>query len=222
MGLGREETKTISSNRSKDSEKKDKSKEENEDGFPMQPGKALRMFMGKGLTKYEQEEILDYDQVYFIGKADTKIDGSKEKGTNFGYDDSSGDYKIVTNDHIAFRYEILSSLGRGSFGQVLKVMDHKTKTKLALKIIRNKKKFEYQAKIEIKVLKDIKNHDRHDRSNIIKIIDNFIFRKHICLTFDLYSINLYELVKSNDYSGFPLDIIRRFAVQILQGLQFLK
>jgi len=38
----------------------------------------------------------------------------------------------------------------------------------------------------------------------------------------MYSINLYELLKTNSHQGFPLDIIRRFAIQILQALRFLK
>ena len=30
-----------------------------------------------------------------------------------------GDYKIIRNDHIAYRYEVVDMLGRGSFGQVI-------------------------------------------------------------------------------------------------------
>jgi len=35
---------------------------------------------------------------------------------NYGYDDDQGDYNAVTKDHIAYRYEVLDSLGSGSFG----------------------------------------------------------------------------------------------------------
>lgn len=45
------------------------------------------------------------------------------------------------NDHIAYWFEVLEPLGKGSFGQALKVYDFKTKEYYALKIIRNKKKF---------------------------------------------------------------------------------
>lgn len=216
-----EEIKTMSSHKSKSPDYSEKGTAR-EDTFPMNPGKALKLFMNNELTPYEQSEILDYKLVYFIGKTDKKIDGSKIKSNNDGYDDNRGDYKIVQHDHIGYRYEIIQVLGQGSFGQVIKVYDHKHKKNLALKIIRNKKKFEYQAKIEIKVLKDIRDNDPKDKSNIIKLIDNFVFRKHHWLTFDLFSMNLFELIKSNDYRGFPLDIVRRFAVQILQGLRFLK
>lgn len=216
-----EEIKSISSHKSKSPERQEVSSGRDE-LFPMPPGKALKLYMSSDLNAFEQGEILDYKLIYFISKTKDKIDGSKLKTNNNGYDDNRGDYKIVIGDHIAYRYEILETLGQGSFGQVIKVFDHKAKKNLALKIIRNKKKFEYQAKVEIKVLKDIKEHDLKEKSNIIKLFNNFMFRKHICLTFELFSINLYELIKSNDYNGFPLDIIRRFAVQILQGLRFLK
>lgn len=188
----------------------------------MLPEKALKLFMNTKLTTFENSEILDFKEIYFVGNTDKKVNASKLDANNNGFDDERGDYKIIINDHIAYRYEILEVLGQGSFGQVVKILDHKNKKELALKIIRNKKKFEYQAKVEIKVLKEIKDQDVKDKSNIIKLISSFEFRKHVCLTFELYSINLYELIRSNDYNGFSLDIIRRFAIQILQGLRFLK
>lgn len=46
-------------------------------------------------------------------------------------------------DHIGYRYEIVEALGSGSFGQALKCLDHSTGKELAVKIIRNKKKFQY-------------------------------------------------------------------------------
>ena len=59
---------------------------------------------------------------------------------NHGFDDENGDYHSVLKDHIAFRWEIVEFLGKGSFGQVLKCLDHKTKEMVAVKLIRNKKK----------------------------------------------------------------------------------
>jgi hypothetical protein len=88
-------------------------------------------------------------QVWFLGKADVqKIRGNPHLAkTNFGYDDERGDYVVTASDHIAYRYEVQGVLGKGSFGQVLKVLDYKTGTFKALKIIRNKKRFHHQVSV---------------------------------------------------------------------------
>lgn len=47
----------------------------------------------------------------------------------------------VLHDHMMYRYEVLEVIGKGSFGQVVKALDHKTNTLVAVKIIRNKKRW---------------------------------------------------------------------------------
>ena len=57
-----------------------------------------------------------------------------------GYDDESGSYVRVVNDHIGYRFEVVDVLGKGSFGQVIKAYDHKEQEYVGIKIIRNKKR----------------------------------------------------------------------------------
>lgn len=52
----------------------------------------------------------------------------------------------------ACRYEVHSVLGKGSFGQVLKVLDYKTGQYKALKVIRNKRRFHHQAQVRARML----------------------------------------------------------------------
>ena len=73
-----------------------------------------------------------------------------------GYDDDNGSYIKVLHDHIAYRYEIREVIGKGSFGQVVKCYDHKTKQPMAIKIIRNKKRFHHQALVEVKILDSLR------------------------------------------------------------------
>jgi len=49
-----------------------------------------------------------------------------------------------------------------------------------------------------------------------------VWRNHLCIVFELYAINLYEFIKMYDYQGFEYGLIRRFAIQLLSGLRYLK
>ena len=109
------------------------------------------------MSEYERKEILDYSSVYFVGAQSDKKSASPDRHTNnYGYDDERGDYLVVNHDQLAYRYEILDSLGKGSFGQVLSCRDHCTGESVAIKIIRNKKRFHHQALVEIKILDNLR------------------------------------------------------------------
>lgn len=95
------------------------------------------------LTAHEIKEIHEYKDIWFAGAASAVKVASAERRTgahmaacnipgtfsdplsqnsagtlqyNFGFDDSRGDLYLTANDHIAYRYEILGLLGKGSFG----------------------------------------------------------------------------------------------------------
>lgn len=126
-------------------------------------------------------------------------ENEENKIYNNGYDNADGDYMYEIGDTIQYRYEILKRLGRGAFGVVIKCFDHKQKEVVALKILKNKKKLHKQGKIEIKILETLRDGDEADSKNIIRIIENFVFRNHVCITFELLSINLYQFIKNNDF-----------------------
>lgn len=48
-----------------------------------------------------------------------------------------------------------------------------------------------------------------------------MWRRHVCIVFELLSDNLYELIIRNNYEGLSEELIRRFAIQILIGLEYL-
>jgi dual specificity tyrosine-phosphorylation-regulated kinase 2/3/4 len=110
------------------------------------------------LNIFERGEIVDYKEVFFTGtKNAKKIVGDLEQAsTNFGYDDERGDYNIVLGDHLSYRYEVIDVLGKGSFGQVVRCIDHKLGVLVAVKIIRNKKRFHQQALVEVNILQKLR------------------------------------------------------------------
>jgi len=188
----------------------------------MTPAVALKKYRDT-LSEFEQGEILDYPKVYFTGSNAHKLmKTNRSNSNNYGYDDDRGDYHIVTHDHLAYRFEVLGNLGKGSFGQVCKCFDYQENSTIAVKIIRNKKRFHQQALVEVKLLKYIKDRDPHDQANIVRMSEYFYFRNHLCIIFEIMSINLYELIKNNNFQGLSLGLIRRFAVQMLTSLRALR
>eukprot|EP00887_Chlorella_sp_A99_P003891 scaffold11.g3891.t1 len=153
---------------------------------PATPAQALQQW-GQLLTPYEKSEILRFRQVWFVGRQGTpKVQGdTMGPEPNGGYDDSRGDYLTVVGDHISYRFEVLDVLGRGSFGQVLRCVDHASGQAVALKIIRNKKRFQKQAQIEANILAVLMEQDPDDSVNIVRTLDSFTFRNHLCITFEL-------------------------------------
>jgi hypothetical protein len=147
-------TDSLPSEKTKLREKRDK--ESHPKGtIPMSPQAALKTF-GQCLSQYERTEIVEYPNIYFTAPNAPKKPASTElTGCNFGFDDDRGDYLVVMGDHLYYRYELVDSLGKGSFGQVLKCLDHKTGEHVAVKIIRNKKRFHCQALVEVKILESL-------------------------------------------------------------------
>ncbi|KAB5572668.1 hypothetical protein GE09DRAFT_679467 [Coniochaeta sp. 2T2.1] len=185
------------------------------------PQDAIRIAM---LNIYERGEIVDYNDVYFCGTQNAaKVVGDlNSDAPNFGYDDERGDYTIVPGDHLAYRYEIIDILGKGSFGQVVRCIDHKTGGLVAVKIIRNKKRFHQQALVEVNILQKLREWDPKNKYSMVNFTHNFYFRGHLCISTELLDMNLYEFIKSNAFRGFSLKLIRRFTKQLLSSLNLLK
>jgi dual specificity tyrosine-phosphorylation-regulated kinase 2/3/4 len=161
-------------------------------------------------------------QVYYVGANAAKPRPTADARENHGFDDERGDYIWAVHDHVAFRFEIVGVLGKGSFGVVTKCYDWKTKQMVALKIIRNKKRFHHQALVEVKLLEHLRDLDRENTAAIVHMREYFYFRNHMCITFEMLSINLYEFIKNNKFQGLSLALIRRIAVQLLLSLRFLR
>ncbi|XP_015711833.1 dual specificity tyrosine-phosphorylation-regulated kinase 2 isoform X1 [Coturnix japonica] len=186
----------------------------------MTPEQAMKQYMQK-LSAFEHNEIFGYTEIYFLGPNAKKRQGVIGGPNNCGYDDDQGSYIQVPHDHIAYRYEVLKVIGKGSFGQVVKAYDHKMHQHVALKMVRNEKRFHRQAAEEIRILEHLRKQDKDNNMNVIHMLENFTFRSHICMTFELLSMNLYELIKKNKFQGFSLPLVRKFAHSILQCLDAL-
>lgn len=69
---------------------------------------ALKQFRSK-LTAFEQTEILDYPEIWFLGLEAKKIEGVPGGAQNNGYDDENGSYIKVR------RYSNTAHCSTGNF-----------------------------------------------------------------------------------------------------------
>ncbi|CAK4699095.1 hypothetical protein LEN26_005286 [Aphanomyces euteiches] len=170
------------------------------------------------LTPFEVSEIVAFPLVYCIATADVKL---RNGVSNQGFDDDKGDYIVNVHDHIAYRYDVVGHLGRGSFGHVIKCYDMATRQMVAVKIVRNKQKFQEQSIVEAELLKHLNTAEGHASSNVVAMLETFTFRNHLVLVFELLSINLYEYLKLEQFRGLPIPLLKKIATDILQCLVFL-
>ncbi|KAL0487684.1 hypothetical protein AKO1_008749 [Acrasis kona] len=140
---------------------------------------------------------------------------------NNGYDDEQGNYIVQLNEEMDGRYTVQESMGKGSFGVVVKAFDRVNQELVAVKIIKNKNTFYAQAKIEIQILQDLNAKDKNNKYNIVQFKQMFQWRNHLCIVFELLSYNLYDLLKYTQFRGVSLTLIRKFAQQLLYTLHFL-
>lgn len=76
------------------------------------------LHLSKYLLRIEKNEILDYDTVYYLNLLERKVEGltTPDGVDNNGFDNEKNEYICDTHDHIAYRFEIVKRLGKGSFG----------------------------------------------------------------------------------------------------------
>ncbi|KAG8733969.1 dual specificity protein kinase kns1 [Ceratobasidium sp. 423] len=175
-------------------------------------------------------------------------------------DDKEGHYIIKQDDIIHSRYRVVRLLGQGTFGKVVEAIDmahplysaNGSRTHLransdyppnagrvAIKIIRAVPKYRDASKIEIRVLKRLKESDPQNtrqvfptialasrnliasNRNCIHYLETFDHRNHICIVTQLLGQCLYDFLKENQFTPFPRRHIQDFARSLLDSVAFL-
>ncbi|WBW71119.1 DYRK family protein kinase Pom2 [Schizosaccharomyces osmophilus] len=193
--------------------------------YPPRSLKRLSEYERARLTAYELEEVKDFPEIYFIGsRGCDKVSKVIAPGCTeeLAFDDPNGDYRVNVGDHLFYRYEVINKVGKGSFGEVLRCIDYKYGKLVAIKVIRNRVKCYDQALIEAGILERLTKDESFIESNIIRYFDHFNFRNHLCIVTELLGENLFEVIRDNNYKGFPLIIVKSFTAQLLKSLNFLQ
>jgi dual specificity tyrosine-phosphorylation-regulated kinase 2/3/4 len=103
----------------------------------------------------------------------------------------------------------------------LRCFDHKTQLYVALKLIINTEQMHDQGKIEGSLVQTLNKAPDFEGSHIIRGLDFFMFRQHICATFEILGQNLYEYSRSIRFRALETSQLRQIARGILTALAFM-
>jgi dual specificity tyrosine-phosphorylation-regulated kinase 2/3/4 len=179
---------------------------------PITPELAIDRYV-HFLTTYECSEIFGFPDIYFVGNRDNKID--PEPDDDYFFDDDSDNYRLIVGDHLAYRYEVLSLFGAGAFGEVARCFDHKLKREVAVKVIVNTEQMHEQGQIEIQILSSLASKPHR---HIVRPFDAFVFRSHVCISFEVLAMNLFEYCQSNEFCPVPSRFVRLYGLQLFSAL----
>ena len=178
------------------------------DGFQLQldcqTSLLNSMWISDNLSQWEKNEIDILDGIWFVTNSSSNESSQANNETDF--DGEKGRYKWKLGNHInyrfgifhfikivcfiyafliilRFRYEIIKYLGGGTYGEVVKAFDHKFDAEVAIKILNNGHS-ESRTNAEFETVKYI-NHYFPKSSFFVRNIENFHFRSHFCMVFEL-------------------------------------
>ncbi|KAJ8267763.1 hypothetical protein COCON_G00129350 [Conger conger] len=137
-------------------------------------------------------------------------------------DDEEGHLVYRSGDVLQERYEIVNTLGEGTFGRVVQCVDHRRGgARVALKIIKNVEKYKEAARLEINVLERINEKDPENKHLCVQMYDWFDYHGHMCLSFELLALSTFDFLKENNYLPYSIGQVRHMAYQICQAVKFL-
>ncbi|GER40376.1 protein kinase [Striga asiatica] len=135
-------------------------------------------------------------------------------------DDRDGHYVYSLGENLTPRYKILSKMGEGTFGRVLECWDRERREYVAIKVVRSISKYRDAAMAEVDVLQRLAKNDK-DGSHCVKMHSWFDYRNHICIVFEKLGPSLFDFLRRNRYSPFPVDLVREFGRQLLESVAYM-
>ncbi|XP_055341877.1 dual specificity protein kinase CLK2-like [Paramacrobiotus metropolitanus] len=137
--------------------------------------------------------------------------------------DGGGFLLFQPDEIIQERYQLLTTIGEGNFGKVVKVLDiyDRTANTLAMKITRNQEPFRVAGRREAEILERIRRHDTGGQSKCVELWAHFEWKGHYCLVFPKLGPSLYDTLKHNGHLPFSVEQIRHIAKQLIHGVHFI-
>lgn len=126
----------------------------------------------------------------------------------------------VKNDQYD-QYVFKDHIATGYLTQVYEACDLMDEDKkFAIKVFKNSElSFKVGTK-EIKILQILGENNKN--SDIVKMIDFFIFKGHLCIAYEKLEISLLELFERTNYAGLSFPEISQITKQLIEALMFAK
>lgn len=139
------------------------------------------------------------------------------------WDDIEGYYKVVLMEELDSRYIVQSNLGKGMFSTVVSALDRNRNQTFAIKIIRNNEVMYKEGLKEVSILERLQAADREGKQHIIHYERHFMHKNHLCMVFEMLSLNLRDILKKFGRNvGLSIKAVRLYAYQMFMALDLLK
>lgn len=124
------------------------------------------------------------------------------------------------------RYQVIDKLGDGTFGRVLACKDRALGIRVAVKVIRDVKRYVENARVEARILDKVNeirrlSGDRSGARGIVRLFDTFMHASRFCLSFECLGKTLFEVVQMNNHAGFYEFDIQQISRELLETIEFL-
>jgi dual specificity tyrosine-phosphorylation-regulated kinase 2/3/4 len=162
------------------------------------------------LTSLEEEEISNYREIYYIR---TREPADRESNSV-----TPSHFQFVTNEHIAFRFQMQKVLGKGAFGGVLKCIDHKTGGEVAIKMLRDHPKHHDQITLEFDFLNALQS---NQNSTVIRLIETFTFHGFFCFVLELGTLDLYQTLRAQNFAAFSMAVVQTVCRRTAEALVYI-
>eukprot|EP00128_Syssomonas_multiformis_P006595 Colp12_sorted_trinity150504_noHs@21190 len=151
------------------------------------------------------------------------VEDSENPGLVDNWDDHDGYYKIRIGETIDNRYAVFAHTGRGVFSNVVRARDIKNGSEeVAIKIIRNNDIMLKAGEREVSLLQTLAEKDPDDLYHCVRLKRTFKYRGHLCLVFELLSMNLREVLKKfGSGVGLHIQAVKSYAHQLFLSLKLL-
>jgi len=116
------------------------------------------------------------------------------------------------------KYQVIKTLGEGTFGVVVKCVNKETNEVVAIKRMKDKINWEAATRLrEVKALKKLNNHD-----NIVKIREMTLKQDILNIVFEFCDLNLYQEITSRagKKAQFTNEEIRNIMFQCLTAIEY--